>query len=212
MTASPHDLSLVLPIKNTAWAKSRIDVPGATRQQVAMALARHSLEVATQCLPAEQIFVVTSDRTVRELADELGVRVVADPDRGLNQAIECGMKEARRQRPRSGVLVLVSDLPEIETETLSTFLPLLDPAAKIGQFVADHSGVGTSAVFCPPGVKVRMVFGPDSAARFEALGCRRVHNAPLELRTDLDTLDDLKALQSESRLSWLHSAAGLATI
>ena len=117
------------------------------------------------------------------------------------------MKAAGYREPRSGVLVLVCDLPEVEAETLNSFFDMLESSTTEAMYVADRSGFGTTAVFCPPGVKVRMVFGKDSAARFEALGCRPIDNAPLELRSDLDTLDDLKALRTELRLSWLHSAA-----
>lgn len=206
MTIATREVSLVLPIKDTARAKSRLNLPRTARRQVAMALARHALEVAAQCLPARQIYVVTSDEGVRELAGELGTCVVADPGRGLNQAIECGVKEASCREPRRGVLVLVCDLPEVEAQTLNAFLRMLEESTVGAMYVADRSGFGTTAVFCPPGVKVRMVFGRGSAAQFEALGCHPIGDVPGEMRSDLDTLDDLKALRTPFRLSWLHSA------
>lgn len=209
MTTEAPEISLVLPIKDIARAKSRLNLPPTARRQVAMALARHALEVATQCLPAGQIHVVSSDDGVRELAGGLGACVIADPGRGLNPAIERGVKDAARRDPRRGVVVLVCDLPEINAEALNAFFRVIDSSPGEARYVADRSGSGTTAVFCPAGVTVRMVFGQDSAARFEALGCRQVGDAPRELRSDLDTLDDLDELRTDLRLSWLHSAAAL---
>jgi 2-phospho-L-lactate guanylyltransferase len=206
MTIETRELSLILPIKDTARAKSRLDLPRIERRQIAMALARHALEVATQCLPACQIYVVTSDHEVRELAGGLGACVIADPGRGLNQAIECGMKEAACRDPRRGVVVLVCDLPEVNASALNAFFRMIESSAAEAMYVADRSGHGTTAVSCPPGVAVRMVFGQDSAARFAALGFRLAANAPRELRSDLDTLNDLDALPTEVRLSWFQSA------
>jgi 2-phospho-L-lactate guanylyltransferase len=208
MTIATRDISLVLPIKETASAKSRLNLPRSARQRVALALARHTLEVAAQCLPAGRIHVVTSDEDVRELAYQIGARVIADPGQGLNHAVELGVTEAGRQQRRGGVLVLVGDLPKVGTTTLDAFLDMLDQSATQAQYVPDRSGLGTTAVYCPSGVEVRMVFGPDSAARFGALGCQRMSDAPLELRSDLDTGDDLRAVQSDFRLSWLRSASG----
>jgi 2-phospho-L-lactate guanylyltransferase len=208
MTVPTRDISLVLPVKDTASAKSRMDLPASARQRVAMALAHHALEIAAKCLPAGRICVVTSDDDVRKLARRLGARVISDPGLGLNHAIEFGVTEARRVQPRGGILVLVGDLPEVGATTLNAFLDSLDHSTATAQYVTDRSGLGTTAVYCPPGVDVRMVFGRDSAARFRALGCQRLGDAPRELRSDLDTADDLIALQSELHLSWLRSAAG----
>lgn len=212
MTAPRRNVSLVLPIKETSWAKSRIDVPVATRQRVAAALARHSLEVATRSLHPSQVFVVTSDDGTRELADNLGAHVVPDPGKGLNSAVEHGIRFARSRQPHLGVVVMVSDLPEVEVSTLERFFDALDRPASPAQYVADRSGSGTTAIFCPPGSSTQMVFGPHSAARFERLGWSRMDDVPVELRADLDTFADLLAVQSAPTITWLHAAAGLATI
>lgn len=211
MTVLRLEVSLVLPIKETAWAKSRIDVPTATRQRLASALARHSLEVVTRCLRPGQVFVVTSDLRARELADDLGAHVIPDPGQGLNSAVEHGIKEARRHRPHLGVVVMVGDLPEVGVHTLKTFFDTLDRSPSDAQYVADRTGSGTTTIFCPPGSNTQMVFGRDSAARFERLGYRRLDDVPDELRADLDTFDDLLTFQSVPTVSWLHAAAGLTT-
>jgi len=200
MTALRH-ISLVLPVKQVSHAKSRMAVPRNERRRLALGLIRHTLDIATTCLPADQVYVVTSDPQVREFAGLYGARFVADPGRGLNPAAEQGVAEARARADRHAVVVLVSDLPGLTSEALRVLFDMVDSARDQPICVADYSGRGTTAVSCPPGVQVPMVFGRDSAIRFTALGCRRAHRAPAGLVTDLDTVADWHQLRAQS--SWL---------
>lgn len=60
-------------------------------------------------------------------------------------------------------------------------------------FVADRSGVGTTAVFvCGPRTEIRLGFGAHSAQRHAASGALALAGGWPGLRSDVDTVDDLR--------------------
>jgi 2-phospho-L-lactate guanylyltransferase len=193
-------VSLVLPVKATNQAKSRLALPRDARRHLALSLAYQSLGIATACLPPGQVYVVTSDPNVGRQVMAEGANLIDEgPVGGLNRAAELGLAKAAARSPEHTVVVMVADLPELTADALRAFFHVIQAARDVPLHVADSSGVGTTMVASPPGFTSQMVFGRDSSARFGALGYRAAHHVSPSLRTDLDTLDDLLALTPAQR-------------
>lgn len=195
---------LVVPVKGGAGAKSRLHPPvGVSRSALASAIARDCLDAVAAALPAGHLHVVTSDVTVASYAAGLGAVVVADPGRGLNEAVRAGVRSASTAatdhggawlRPRDddaataappteGVAVLLGDLPALRPADL---LGALDAAAGHGlAVVPDAQGTGTVLVTSLTG-HLDPAFGEGSAAGHIAAGHHRLDLDLPRLRTDVD--------------------------
>jgi 2-phospho-L-lactate/phosphoenolpyruvate guanylyltransferase len=192
MTATSElleDVQLLIPVKRLAAAKSRLSSDAATRHAAAEWLFHRTVEVATACLTRDQVVVLTADEHVARQSTRLGVHVMHDPAPDLNSALHVGIRALQRQQEAVSIVVLVADLPRLEPDDLRSVLPELVRGA-VPCHVPDHHGTGTTMVFLPPGSRVPMVFGADSARQFTRLGSVAVTGAPRRLRTDLDTPAD----------------------
>lgn len=130
------------------------------------------------------------------------------PADGLN-AVLTGAAGVIRDRTAPSHLVFVqADLPALRsdeftaaTRTALTSAPVparagLRPAGTGRAFVADRSGDGTTAVFvCGNGTEVRLGFGAHSARWHAADGARALAGQWPGLRTDVDTVADLRRVR-----------------
>jgi 2-phospho-L-lactate guanylyltransferase len=206
MTSSPTRVTwrLVVPVKGGAGAKSRLHPPaGVSRSDLAWAIARDCLEAVGAAVPAGHLHVVTSDQTVASYAAGLGAVVVADPGRGLDEAVRAGVRSACTSAtdhggawlhphvpvgataapPPDGVAVLLGDLPAL---TPADLLCALEAAAGHDlAVVPDAQGTGTVLLTSLTGL-LEPAFGADSAARHTAAGHHRLDLDLPRLRTDVD--------------------------
>ncbi|WP_336923012.1 2-phospho-L-lactate guanylyltransferase [Aquipuribacter sp. SD81] len=205
--------TVVLPVKGGPGAKSRLVPPGpARRADLARAVALDTVAAVLACRapdgPVADVVVVTADEpTAREHA-ALGARVVRDPGSGLDAAVLAGAATARPDRPCA---VLLADLPSLRpdelVETLAGCARLL--AGGAGQVVVpDADGTGTSLLAASRPQSLRPSFGAGSAARHEALGARRLREAPWGVRHDVDTLAQLTELLEHGTGARTTEAAG----
>lgn len=194
MTHGHRQISMVLPVKATGSAKSRLDLPNAQRRSVALWMASNTLSAASGSDRVARMIVVTSDPEVRAHASSLGAHVVPDSGDGLNRACERGVAAARDLAPEATIVVMVCDLPEIDSRAVDALLSRVELAGDVPVHVSDLSGRGTTAVTLPPHVDCTMVFGWESARRFRAAGWTTLTDVDRRLRADLDTLEDWQAL------------------
>lgn len=185
--------SLIVPVKQTAVAKSRlVGLGDLLRRDLALAFALDTVTAALGCPDVEEVVVVTNDGHVRELVAPLGARVLLDePDAGLNPALESAAAAVRHRTPAARLAVMSADLPAIRASDLSLALA----AAPGGRwFVPDRSGSGTTMLGVPAGIELRPAFGPGSRAAHRASGATEVGGHELlRLRLDVDTVADLGA-------------------
>jgi 2-phospho-L-lactate guanylyltransferase len=202
---SRQPVTLVLPVKELASAKTRLTLPQRERSAIALRLFDHTLSVAPECKLVGRVLVVTKDPQVVQIANSVGVSTIAEPQRSdLNIASELGRQHARQIAPQAGVAVMVSDLPGLTTGDLTGALQEF-LAGGVPMFVADRAGTGTTLVVHPARVCPPYRFGPNSARCHLAAGYRPALDALRGLREDLDTVQDLE--------SWLGSwvTAGVDT-
>jgi 2-phospho-L-lactate/phosphoenolpyruvate guanylyltransferase len=174
----------VVPVRSFRSGKSRLAhlLPEPQRQSVAEALAARVVGAARAAglLP----LVVTADSEVEHWATDLGLRVVADPDTGLDAASRAGAQWAEALDARW--VVLHSDLPLISASDMMVIAALMqngrDP-------IAPSSDGGTSALSSAAPIHFR--YGPGSFHRHLVQLSDPVVVTRRGLLHDLDTPDDL---------------------
>ncbi|MCW3493168.1 2-phospho-L-lactate guanylyltransferase [Microbacterium sp. SSM24] len=184
---------VVVPVKPSARAKSRLDVDGVGRAELARAIALDTLAAATACDLVAQVVVVTDDAALaRDAATIPALRFVPEGDAsGLDAAVAAGVAavDPGGRMPRAALL---GDLPALRPADLSA---ALRAAASVDRgVVPDAEDAGSTLVTANAGVGWVTSFGEDSLARHVALGCA-VLPIPdaTSLRRDVDTAAQLES-------------------
>ncbi len=185
--------SVVIPVKVLAQAKSRLAVlPAKQRKELALAMAADTVAAAVTCRLVGPVIVVSDDPVVRSELTTLGAVVIDDsPAGGLNQALIAGAEHAVARWPGFGRAALTADLPALSASDLDA---ALTEAAFVTQgFVADAARSGTTLYTARPGAAFSPRFGPRSRERHRKAGATELDPPGIDgLRTDVDTLDDLR--------------------
>jgi 2-phospho-L-lactate guanylyltransferase len=183
----------VVPVKPSARGKSRLDVPGVDRGDLARAIALDTLAAATACEAVLQVVVVTDDPALaREAAMIPALRFVPEGERrGLDAAVATGVAavDPQGRMPRAALL---GDLPSLRPDDLAA---ALRAAASVDRaVVADAEGTGSTLVTARPGVAWESSFGEESLTRHVASGCVALQIPDAStLRRDVDTAEQLEA-------------------
>ncbi|GAA5196181.1 2-phospho-L-lactate guanylyltransferase [Microbacterium jejuense] len=203
---------VVVPVKPSAHGKSRLDVPGVARKDLARAIALDTLEAATACDVVAQVVVVTDDAALaRDAAIIPALRFVPEGDAGgLDAAVAAGVAaiDPSGRMPRAALL---GDLPSLRPEDLGE---ALRAAASLPRAVVpDAEGTGSTLVAAGPGVDWASSFGDGSFTRHVALGCVALDIPDAStLRRDVDTaaqLDAARALGLGPRTAALLAGAAI---
>lgn len=179
--------SVVIPVKGTADAKSRLNAS----PELATAIA---LDTVSAALAVAPVIVVTSP-AVAPLFSMLGAEVIRDLGRGLNPAIAQGVAAAGDRQ----VAVLLGDLPGLAGTELGA---ALDQAASHPRaMVPDSDGVGTVLLTAQLGAKHAPAFGGQSRKAHLAAGYVELFLPSWSgLRRDVDTAEQLNELAAARRL------------
>lgn len=187
---------VVVPVKPSARAKSRLEVAGADRAGLARAIALDTLAAATACDVVGQVVVVTDDAALaREAAMIPALRFVPEGDAsGLDAAVAAGVAalDPAGRMPRAALL---GDLPALRPDDLAE---ALQAAASVPRgVVPDAEGTGSTLVTAGPGVAWASSFGDGSFERHVALGCAVLPIPDAStLRRDVDTADQLEVARA----------------
>ncbi|MCD0448357.1 2-phospho-L-lactate guanylyltransferase [Actinocorallia sp. API 0066] len=183
--------TLIVPVKPPRLGKSRIaGAAGTHRAALARAVAADTVAAALACPAVTEVVVVTGDPEAAADLTGLGARIVAEgPPRGLNAALRHG---ALAVPPGAHRAALQADLPALRPDELACALS--DALAFPRAFLADREGVGTVLYTARSDAPFFPAFGGASRARHLALGVTELPRAGRDsVRTDVDTLDDLRA-------------------
>jgi 2-phospho-L-lactate guanylyltransferase len=191
----------VLPVKRFGAAKQRLDrdLSDGTRRALAEAMVTDVLIALRRAKRVDEVLVVSGEHAAVALAAGYdAAAVIDDPhDAGHNAAAARGVAAAL-ERGATRVLLVPGDCPALDPVELDELLEQR-PAEREVIVVPDRHGTGTNALVLSPPDVLDPSFGPGSRARHEeqaaAVGAEvRV----VDVRTlglDVDTLDDLTALQ-----------------
>ncbi|MGW6277388.1 2-phospho-L-lactate guanylyltransferase [Kribbella sp. NPDC055071] len=182
---------LVIPVKRTAIAKSRL-APAYPqhRPEFARAFAIDTTAAALASPLVHAVLVVTDDPLVAADVTAVGARVVPDlPAAGLNEALLHGATVAAAEFPGNAVATLSADLPALRPAELTAAL-----AAFVAprSFVIDLPGTGTTMLATAPGIPLDPHFGVGSALAHQASGAIPIELSAIEsVQRDVDTAADL---------------------
>ncbi|MEL4319180.1 2-phospho-L-lactate guanylyltransferase [Leifsonia sp. YIM 134122] len=178
--------SVVVPVKGTIDAKSRLgdDLSARERSSLGLAFAHDTVEAAAGSARVARVYVVTD----ADAEWPAVVFVVPEGERhGLNAAIVRGIHAAESSldssAPGAGITVLLGDLPALRSEDLDAALMSAEEVDR--GFVPDAEGTGTTVLTARAGVSLEPRFGAGSAAAHAALGHVRL-DAGTSLRRDVD--------------------------
>ncbi|WP_344214112.1 2-phospho-L-lactate guanylyltransferase [Kribbella sancticallisti] len=183
--------TLVIPVKRTAIAKSRLAAAYPQhRPELARAFAVDTTAAALESPLVRAVLVVTDDPVVSADVAALGARVIPDLlEAGLNGALEHGAAIAAREFPEAGIVALSADLPALRPAELTAALAVCTAARS---FVIDQPGTGTTMLAAAAGVALDPRFGVGSALAHQASGAVPIELMAIEsLRRDVDTAADL---------------------
>jgi 2-phospho-L-lactate/phosphoenolpyruvate guanylyltransferase len=198
-------------------AKSRLAGALSATQRKMLALAMLS-DVVNVCARTPGLIAgtlaVVDEPAARSIAVRGGAIAVEDPGTGdMNAAVAAGLQAARAQGA-STALVVPGDVPLISP---SDFEALVDAAGQAPRAVvvgASHDGGGTNALLLRPLDVIAPQFGPPSVGHHlqagHAAGALTLVRSDLGLALDVDTPDDLTALESAPVGG--HTAAALAEL
>jgi 2-phospho-L-lactate guanylyltransferase len=139
----------VVPAKSLVRGKSRLSpaLDGAARARFARDLLEHVLDVLRAC-GLEGILVATDGDDVADLATSRGAAVLFDEEGGsLAAVVDRALAEVAR-RGASAAVVLMADLPRIESRDVVEILAPLDRHEVV--LVRDHLGHHTNALAMAP--------------------------------------------------------------
>jgi 2-phospho-L-lactate guanylyltransferase len=195
----------IVPVGTLAGSKSRLGavLDAEEREELALRLARTTIEAVVDAERVHETFVVTPDDTVRTLAERLGARPIRQRSSGLNRGIDAARDEAVAAGA-TAILIVPIDLPDVSPAAIDRVAATLDdPRRPLVTIVPDRHGRGTNALLIAPPDAIEPCFGGDSraahAAAAEAAGAVLVElDGPLTV--DLDTPDDLLLAEASLRL------------
>ncbi|PRY69890.1 2-phospho-L-lactate guanylyltransferase [Glaciihabitans tibetensis] len=207
---------VVIPVKGTELAKSRLEVSRETRSALALAFALDTVRAVLAAEQVAEVLVVTASEVVDSAVRALGAGSMRESDAaGLNRSIEQAIAVAERNNPGAPVAVLLGDLPALQPQDLDA--ALVAAAAHPRAMVADAAGVGT-VLLCARDVGTHAVrFGGRSRAAHLAEGYVELAvDVRSGLRRDIDTVEDLTAARAlplgaeTRRVLERHAIAGSA--
>lgn len=180
--------SVIIPVKTTQAAKTRLELSGTDRPQLALAIALDTIAAAASAEAVSEVVVVTSDSDVQAGVDQIdNARWIPDPGMGLNGAARAGLERATNDAR----VALLGDLPALRPSDLDR--ALLSASAEERSFVPDVEETGSVFVAWRSPATFEPHFGSGSAEKhLEAGHVRLPIPATSTLRRDVDTLEQLQ--------------------
>ncbi len=203
--------TVIVPVKASARAKSRIRLDPAMRRTLALIMAEDTVSAIVGAAPVGRTLVVLEDaRDGAMLARVPGVDLFVTHTDELNAAIRDGLG-ALGPEPAGPVAVVPADLPSLTAAELAEALNLA--AAHPRSVVADRAGTGTTLLAARSADLLDPRYGAGSFAAHVAGGA-----VPLALpsrsglRRDVDRVDNLRSVTGPRTRAVLTTLARLPRV
>ncbi|WP_237421464.1 2-phospho-L-lactate guanylyltransferase [Gordonia sp. SID5947] len=203
------DVVAVMAVKRLEQAKTRLAAgrqPGQGPLHRALVLAMLTDTVETvSAAGITRIVVISPDDAVLAAAGAAGAVGVREPSESLstgvsrlNLAFAHAASAVRDRWPAAGrVMFIQADLPAARAGSLRELIA--SAATHPHAVLTDRDGTGTTILLRATSVTEPPRFGPDSAVAHRSSGAVELdphHERWPDLRTDVDTADDLEAARS----------------
>jgi 2-phospho-L-lactate guanylyltransferase len=190
---------IAIPVKSLTGAKRRVspELTPLERGALTLAMLEDVLDAA-QAVTGWEIWVVSPDEVVLEVAVRRGARSVPEERPPLASAIR-QVERLALEKEADALAILPGDLPLITTEALTSALRTLGPVV----LAPSHDEVGTNLLLRRPPRAIQARFGPQSFRRHldlaEARGLPAAVVDRRELSFDLDLPSDILTLLATGR-------------
>lgn len=183
--------SVLVPMKDTRQAKSRLSESAEYRRQLAIAMARDTLSAVVGSHNVVRVLVVSSWVEDFSSLTLRGVDIMVRPQLGLNAAIREGAAALRSVDSACNLAALPADLPYLQSDELAA--ALTDAGLYPRTVVADRSGTGTTLSTARADACLVPLYGAGSFLRHRHAGARELP-VPIGsgLRRDVDVSADLR--------------------
>ncbi len=183
-------VAIVVPFRGPDGKRRLAPMGELARAELALAMLA---DVLAACTAVGPTIVVTADDAAANLAEELGASVLTDPGGGQGNAVTAALAGLGA----GTALVVNADLPCVTPRDLRA----LTAVTALGALALVEAADGSTNALCLPSAETfAPVYGPGSAARFlehaRSLGLEAVSLVLPNLARDVDTVDDLEAVES----------------
>ncbi|MGO1307881.1 MAG: 2-phospho-L-lactate guanylyltransferase [Microbacterium gubbeenense] len=180
--------SVVIPVKTTQSGKSRLELPGAERPQLALAIALDTIAAAASAETVGEVLVVTSDADVQAGVEQIeGATSIPDPGMGLNGAARAGLERASLDARAA----MLGDLPALRGSDLDAALRAAEGEERA--LVSDTEGSGSVLITWRTPATFEPRFGAASAEQHVEAGHTLLRDEVPTLRRDVDTAEQMRA-------------------
>lgn len=189
---------VLIPIKPLATAKTRLAevLAPAERRALVLAMLDDVLDALAGAPGLAGVALVGGDAELARHLAGRGLRLLAEPEPGLNAALRTASTELAAAGA-GRLLILPADIPALDRAAVDALLAVDEPAVAL---VAASTDGGTNALLLSPPGLLDPAFGPGSCARYrQAAAAMGVTPRLLELpqvALDIDRPGDLLALES----------------
>jgi 2-phospho-L-lactate guanylyltransferase len=183
----------VVPVKAWRSAKSRLDIPGDVREELARALTLDTLDVLTTHPDIARVVVVTADAEAAHEARSRSAVVLAEASSAdpLNDAVRQGCTWVADVAGDGPTVVVPADLAYLSADVLEAALAALAGRGKA--HVPDLDGTGTTLLAAMRASEIEPHYGLGSSKLHAAAGFARLSDVDPRARADIDQLDDLNS-------------------
>jgi 2-phospho-L-lactate guanylyltransferase len=211
---SSHQICAVVPVKDTRRAKQRLAgiLPGARRQELALAMLEDVLATLARVRELAGIVVVTADPAAAAIAIGRGARIARD---GAGDGHTGAVAAAARRLTDEGfaMLTLPGDIPLVEGDDIRQLIAVHRVAAerdaRAFTIAPARDERGSNAVLCSPAAAVPLRFGDDSffphLAAAKACGIAPTVVRLPRIALDIDTPEDVALLLEYSSPTRAHA-------
>jgi 2-phospho-L-lactate guanylyltransferase len=163
MTAGVPGIWAVVPVKDTAAAKTRLApaLPAELRQALALAMLEDVLVALAEARGLAGLLLVTLDPAARDLASRYGAHCIADGAcDGHTGAVMAAARHLAAEA-RSTMLTLPGDVPLVTSAEIERLIAAHRPAPSF-TIAPSHDEMGSNAIVVSPPEAVKLRFGDDS--------------------------------------------------
>ena len=189
----------IIPVKPLKYAKSRLSavLSPEQRYELAQAMFRHVLSVATTAPSVSGVLVISRDTKALAIARAMGAKTIQESAiSDLNPALMRATMIVKSWRA-DALLILPADLPFVHANDIQALIQLGQQRSIV--IATDHNGDGTNALLVRPPGLIQFDYGPGSYQRHIA-SAKRAGIAIMtfhsdRLATDIDVPQDLQLYQ-----------------
>ena len=192
---------VMVPAKMLTKSKTRLSsvLSQEQKDKLVIGMLRDVLNALCDSPHVNRLVVVTSDKTLIQIAQGYKALIIRDPETGdLNSALDFATQELLRDDQTYPLLIIPSDVPLIDRKAIEGFARRSKESN--GRFVIaiTSRSNGTNAMLRAPPNAIPTQFGPSSFDRHKeaahAKGICFIQYNCAEIVLDLDTVDDMKEI------------------